>query len=608
MTNPHDGGEKPGTPAVPTPGERETPAGPAGAAPQPPQPPQPPPPTPGHPADSNPAPHDETTADLSADPSPGGPNTPGPVGPESPAPDPAPPGSANPDPASPDPASPDPASPASPGPASPGPAPGPGATGFAPGTAPGWDYQAGAPGPGASAAPPPPFASRLGLVRPIEGRKLVGVCAAVGRATNTDPVLWRVLFAVLSFFGGLGILAYLIGWLVIPAEGDTTSPVESLAGRGRSSTSPAVVILALVLAMLAVRFVFAEGFNAALVGVAVLVGAALLLVRRNRPPGTGQFGSVPFAPGGYPPAPAGYPAWPPGYAPAPAGYPPAAAGYAPAPDAYPQTPGPYPPGAGATDPTTPLPMPPPAQYGAPLAPHGPYAAGNPYPASLGYPAAAAPPTVPPVPARPAKPPKPPREKSRLTRLTLSGMCLLLGLLAIVHLTGQHVPPSAYVAVALGTVGAGLLVGAWVGRGRWLIPIGIALTIALPITTAAEHVESRRSTTIVWTPESIAALQNRDYRADYGNATLDLSHLDFTETTVTVEARVEVGNLVVLLPPNVDVRLEAAADVGEVIALGERWDGIDASGRTITDDGADGPGGGSLELHARVSIGKLEVRR
>ena len=51
-------------------------------------------------------------------------------------------------------------------------------------------------------------------------------------------MLWRVLLAVLGFFGGVGMLVYLIGWLIIPGEGDTASPIESLLGRGRSGMSP----------------------------------------------------------------------------------------------------------------------------------------------------------------------------------------------------------------------------------------------------------------------------------------------------------------------------------------------------------------------------------
>ncbi len=94
--------------------------------------------------------------------------------------------------------------------------------------------------------PPPagPSFSRDKLVRPRQGRYVAGVCAALARATNTDPVLWRVVLAVLGFFGGVGVLLYLVGWLVIPAEGDTASPIESLLGQGRSGMAPLSIVAA----------------------------------------------------------------------------------------------------------------------------------------------------------------------------------------------------------------------------------------------------------------------------------------------------------------------------------------------------------------------------
>lgn len=89
------------------------------------------------------------------------------------------------------------------------------------------------------------FAAQWGLIRPTSGRQIAGVCAGIGRATDSDPLLWRVLFAVGVLFGGVGLVAYLLGWLLMPAEGDTGSPVEALFGRGHSSTSaPAAVLLA----------------------------------------------------------------------------------------------------------------------------------------------------------------------------------------------------------------------------------------------------------------------------------------------------------------------------------------------------------------------------
>ncbi|MCZ7427328.1 PspC domain-containing protein [Micromonospora sp. WMMA1949] len=175
----------------------------------------------------------------------------------------------------------------------------------------------GGPPPGGYAPPPGAagFTTRYGLVRPREGRYLAGVCAAIGRATNTDPVLWRVLLAVLGFFGGIGIIVYVAGWLIIPGEGDTASPVEAMLGRGRSSMSPITVIVLGIVVALGFAYVVTDGFRAILLGAVILIGGALLLNREQRGPGQRPPQQAP--PHGPPPGPVPPVAWPAPQAPAP---------------------------------------------------------------------------------------------------------------------------------------------------------------------------------------------------------------------------------------------------------------------------------------------------
>ncbi|MEV1332920.1 PspC domain-containing protein [Micromonospora costi] len=202
-----------------------------------------------------------------------------------------------------------------PGGAGPGAPFGYGAAGFGPaggsGAAGGGGTPPPAGGPAGAAGGPPPgaagFTTRYGLVRPRDGRYLAGVCAAIGRATNTDPVLWRVLLAVLGFFGGVGILVYIAAWLIIPGEGDSASPVESMLGRGRSSMSPITVIVLSIVAAVGFGYIVTDAFRAVLLGAAILIGGALLLNRQQR--------GTPPAPAAAPP-----PAAPPGPVP-PVAYP-----------------------------------------------------------------------------------------------------------------------------------------------------------------------------------------------------------------------------------------------------------------------------------------------
>ena len=79
--------------------------------------------------------------------------------------------------------------------------------------------------------------------------KIAGVAGGLGRYLGVDPILFRVGFVALTILGGVGVLAYCLLWLLLPADGDDVSAGESLIGRGRSSVSP---ILAVGLALLVV--------------------------------------------------------------------------------------------------------------------------------------------------------------------------------------------------------------------------------------------------------------------------------------------------------------------------------------------------------------------
>lgn len=58
-----------------------------------------------------------------------------------------------------------------------------------------------------------------GLVRPLDGRVLGGVCAGIGRRFGLDPWLTRLLFVlVLMILPGSQILIYPVLWILMPSE------------------------------------------------------------------------------------------------------------------------------------------------------------------------------------------------------------------------------------------------------------------------------------------------------------------------------------------------------------------------------------------------------
>jgi len=56
------------------------------------------------------------------------------------------------------------------------------------------------------------------LYRNPRGAKIAGVSQGLGEYLDLDPNLIRILFVVSIFFGGGGLLAYLIAWLILPAK------------------------------------------------------------------------------------------------------------------------------------------------------------------------------------------------------------------------------------------------------------------------------------------------------------------------------------------------------------------------------------------------------
>ncbi|HLZ36929.1 MAG TPA: hypothetical protein VKP64_04055 [Mycobacteriales bacterium] len=142
---------------------------------------------------------------------------------------------------------------------------------------------------------------------------------------------------------------------------------------------------------------------------------------------------------------------------------------------------------------------------------------------VGWPASGADVTYPMPPPAPPEP----RQRSPLGLGTVSVALLASGLLLAADRAGVvAVGATTLLATALVVVGAGLVVGAWRGRARWLIAVGVALAIALlaalttPRVPVAGGVGDR-----AFTPAALADVRPA-YRLGMGNSTVDLSRVAF----------------------------------------------------------------------------------
>ena len=61
------------------------------------------------------------------------------------------------------------------------------------------------------------------LYRSRKDRKIAGVCGGLAVYLGIDPVIPRLVWIVFALAAGMGILAYIICWLVVPQEPSTSS-------------------------------------------------------------------------------------------------------------------------------------------------------------------------------------------------------------------------------------------------------------------------------------------------------------------------------------------------------------------------------------------------
>jgi phage shock protein C len=107
-------------------------------------------------------------------------------------------------------------------------------------------------GPGEIPAPAPdgPQGGERLLRRSAGDKVLAGVCGGLGRYLGVDPVLLRIAAVVLALANGVGLIAYVIAWIVIPEEraGQPAAAVRAPRQEtGRLVLGGSLVVLGLVL-------------------------------------------------------------------------------------------------------------------------------------------------------------------------------------------------------------------------------------------------------------------------------------------------------------------------------------------------------------------------
>jgi phage shock protein PspC (stress-responsive transcriptional regulator) len=434
--------------------------------------------------------------------------------------------------------------------------------------------------------------------------KLAGVCGGVAEHWGIDPVLVRVAWALLALSGGIGVVLYIAGWLLIPVQGRTTAAVDDVLG-DRARRWPKEVWVALVaLACLAVFAVFgsASPFG---VGPAVVIACIWYFGFYKQ-----RAGSVPPLP------PAAVDGGQPGQAET-------------ATPTFVTHPGPATPFTLAAESwrrrieehveeTRATAAAPTATATWPTAPAGASAVQDPAPdpevvertAFLATPDPVGLYSEP-VAAATALPTPVPRRLSlaarRLRLLTLLVLGLVLAGLNLADRSGAAVAPAAYAGAALLVVGLALVAATWFGRARGLLAVGLLLVPVVVLTSVAAqvvpseplgHTERRYS--------RVADLPRTPEIFEAGQAEVDLSELVLTEDA-TYTAQLDVGQLEVTVPDDVNVEVRYGLDLGAVEGLGQQLDtGFDLHGVEELPGAVEGRP--TLTLDLTVDAGQVAVVR
>ncbi|MDQ3688883.1 MAG: PspC domain-containing protein [Chloroflexota bacterium] len=120
-----------------------------------------------------------------------------------------------------------------------------------------------------------PTAPRL-LRRRTDDRVVGGVASGLGDFLNVDPLLVRIGFVGLMVFGGLGLLLYVAGWLLVPEESSDDSIVGELITR--MALPPVPWLILLLFGVGGLLFIGGLGYSIAFPELAVVLGIVLLVV------------------------------------------------------------------------------------------------------------------------------------------------------------------------------------------------------------------------------------------------------------------------------------------------------------------------------------------
>jgi len=198
---------------------------------------------------------------------------------------------------------------------------------------------------------------------------------------------------------------------------------------------------------------------------------------------------------------------------------------------------------------------------------------------------------------------------KLFGFTVAFIAVALGTLGLFDAAGGEVADAAYAALALTVVGVMLVVGSVAGRPGGLILLGIVAAVALVVTATVDRYgyAYEQADSFSVTPPSASTL-DEGYSILAGRMDVDLTTVEDLENLDgrTLTLRAEAGDVFVVVPDGLDVRVDAEIGIGgEIDVDGQREEGRNPQLVTVINAGDDVP---ELTLVIDLRVGSIDVRQ
>lgn len=201
-----------------------------------------------------------------------------------------------------------------------------------------------------------------------------------------------------------------------------------------------------------------------------------------------------------------------------------------------------------------------------------------------------------------RPRNPRRDSGRLFGITTAVAVIVVAGMAVYSQTTESIDWPYYPLAALFVVGAGMVVGTYLGNGRPLALLGIPLALIMLLTTVLPTYtigDERHE-------PAFAADIHGSYEQGVGNFVLDLTNVSDVGSLDgrTVDIDQGVGSLEVIVPDDLNVDVEAQTEAGSLRLLERSTDGAPVSSHYVDPADSDPV----LHLDINQTAGEIRVTR